>query len=190
MTGPTRFIKKPIEVMAIRYTGFNDRDVIEFTDGEASIVTVRDDDEVMTRLVLQPQRFGSYSEAGPLNPGDWIVRDTPPRFRLLTEDAFVREFEPFNDVNSEQHVIRFGLEGWTLKHPLSCRRRELFDCAVNAAVQSEMNTLDRPPVPPGDYIVTDIETRPITYEPIPPPEKYLTGLVPDYSDGISEGAEG
>ncbi|MFI2650180.1 DUF6085 family protein [Micromonospora fulviviridis] len=52
--------------------------------------------------------------------------------------------------SSEQHVIEFRADGWTIQHPLSCRPN-LFDCPVNRAAERGMAGLDGPPAPPGRY---------------------------------------
>lgn len=58
--------------------------------------------------------------------------------------------------STEQHVIAFRPDGWTIQHPLSCRPN-LFTCPVNAAAE----TLDGPPVALGRYecSVNDIGDR-------------------------------
>lgn len=56
-----------------------------------------------------------------------------------------------------RHIIEFRPDGWTIKHPLSCRIGDLFGCRVNLAAED----LDGPPVPPGRYeaSVSDIDGR-------------------------------
>jgi len=57
-----------------------------------------------------------------------------------------------------RHIIQFREDGWTIKHPLSCRLGDLFGCRVNLAAED----LDGPPVPPGRYEVagvSDIDGR-------------------------------
>ena len=52
--------------------------------------------------------------------------------------------------SSEQHVIEFRPDGWTIKHPLSCRP-DLFECSVNRAAERDPANAAGPPVPPGRY---------------------------------------
>lgn len=56
-----------------------------------------------------------------------------------------------------RHIIQFREDGWTIKHPLTCRIGDLFGCRVNLAAED----LDGPPVPPGRYeaSVSDIDGR-------------------------------
>ncbi|MFI7072071.1 DUF6085 family protein [Micromonospora sediminicola] len=49
-----------------------------------------------------------------------------------------------------RHIIELRADGWTLKHPLSCRLGDLFGCRVNEAAEE----LDGPPGAPGRYAVT------------------------------------
>lgn len=49
---------------------------------------------------------------------------------------------------SEEHVIDFREDGWTIKHPLRCRPN-LFDCPINR--ECEAQSWLEPPVPPGRY---------------------------------------
>lgn len=48
---------------------------------------------------------------------------------------------------AERHVVQFRAEDFTIKHPLSCRVGDLFDCRLNAAVSA----LSAPPDPLGRY---------------------------------------
>lgn len=61
--------------------------------------------------------------------------------RLRTELAAL-------DVDQPYHVLDVRENGWTLKHPLSCRPR-LFDCPVNVACEQ----LDGPPAEVGRWAV-------------------------------------
>lgn len=46
-----------------------------------------------------------------------------------------------------EHVIEFRTDGWTIKHPLSCRP-DLFNCPVNRAASYD---LDSPPAELGRF---------------------------------------
>lgn len=92
MTGPTLFIKKPIKAMAIQYTGANDHDIIEFTDGVANIYQPVIDGRTMDAVLVL--RTGERLAPQVIRPSDWIVRDFPGVFRLHPPQDFVELYEP------------------------------------------------------------------------------------------------
>ncbi|AYF29288.1 hypothetical protein CSH63_17815 [Micromonospora tulbaghiae] len=49
-----------------------------------------------------------------------------------------------------RHIIDLRADGWTLKHPLACRRGDLFDCPVNRAASQQLD--GPPPESPGRYV--------------------------------------
>lgn len=63
------------------------------------------------------------------------------------------------------HVIEFGEQGWTLKHPLSCRG-ELFECPFNKAA----DRLDGPLAEPGRYRVEVVLGHLVVTGPAESPE--------------------
>lgn len=66
--------------------------------------------------------------------------------------AEVKRLRELLDADLDVHVIEVREDGWTLKHPLSCRPN-LFDCAVNRAGEN----LDGPPAPPGRQYMVDVD---------------------------------
>lgn len=86
--------------------------------------------------------------------GERIVADNPAMDRMVKQladevDALAREgFVPGDDPD---HVIDLREDGWTIKHPLSCRPN-LFACPVNRA--AEVGMCEQPPVPAGRYVCT------------------------------------
>ncbi|MEU7904143.1 DUF6085 family protein [Actinoplanes sp. NPDC049118] len=53
------------------------------------------------------------------------------------------------------HVIEFRTNGWTIKHPLSCRPR-LFDCEVNRVADE---CLTEPPASLGRFVCSVVAGR-------------------------------
>ncbi|GIJ36705.1 DUF6085 family protein [Micromonospora andamanensis] len=87
---------------------------------------------------------------GIARPTAFIVLPPPPRCvsdakAVLDALAAAGRIAPDDD---PRHVIEFRADGWTLKHPLSCRPR-LFECRFSDAAQA----LDGPPTALGRYVV-------------------------------------
>lgn len=72
------------------------------------------------------------------------------RAARIADDILEAVAEHYGDDPGGRHVIEFRADGWTIKHPLSCRP-DLFACRVNRVGGAQLRVLDGPPVPPGRY---------------------------------------
>ncbi|MEU8264453.1 DUF6085 family protein [Micromonospora sp. NPDC048999] len=70
------------------------------------------------------------------------------RIRAEVDRLYAGQPAPVDD--DPRHIIDLRADGWTIKHPLSCRLGDLFGCPVNLAAEG----LDGPPAPPGRYAVS------------------------------------
>jgi hypothetical protein len=81
--------------------------------------------------------------------------------------AVLRETGDPADPDGAQHVIEFREDGWTIRHPLTCRLGDLFACRVNRA--AEVDVEGPPDAGLGRY-VCDVD---------PAGSFHLRGLVAD-----------
>ena len=87
----------------------------------------------------------------PACPSDMNTEDCCDRHGLRAAlDALTAAGRLAPPDDDPRHIIEFRPDGWTLKHPLSCRLGDLFGCRVNEAAED----LDDPPAEPGRYAVT------------------------------------
>ncbi|MGP8322432.1 MAG: hypothetical protein ACT6FG_00320 [Methanosarcinaceae archaeon] len=76
-----KFIKKPVTVESIQYTGSNKPEIATFTNN-ATIIEINKSISVKTDMGWQD-----------LNPGDWIVKDQNDMFYSVENDTFKKEYE-------------------------------------------------------------------------------------------------
>ena len=81
-----RFRKRPVEVEAVRWTGRNQQEIHDFTDGIARFV--------------HDLRYGSDLSIPTMegrmdaSPGDWIIRGVAGEFYPCKPDIFEATYEP------------------------------------------------------------------------------------------------
>ncbi|GHH57571.1 DUF6085 family protein [Lentzea cavernae] len=69
-------------------------------------------------------------------------------FEALMSDEDVADWTPLvPDDGQREHVIDVREDGWTIKHPMSCRS-DLFACEVNRAAGQQIKAM---PAPAGKY---------------------------------------
>jgi hypothetical protein len=125
-------------------------------------------------VTVQPARFAHVPAVTERADGTWGVycpacsdeaQDYVPRCKV--RDDWPPLVLVAAESDDEMHVIDLRANGWTIKHPLSCRPK-LFDCAVNRAAE---RSLTEPPNALGRFEcwVDDhgfhISTEPLHTEP-------------------------
>lgn len=77
---------------------------------------------------------------------DGVLYENPNPLRAAEADKVARAQALL--AQAERHVVDLRDDGWTIKHPLSCRPN-LFDCDVNTAAERD---LDEPPAELGRFV--------------------------------------
>lgn len=92
--GPGRFVKKPVEIRAIQFTGDNFNEIIDFF-GDASVrgiygLTEKNPDH----LILTT----THGDPAPCRSGDWVIPDSKPEtFYPCKPDVFEATYEVVKD---------------------------------------------------------------------------------------------
>lgn len=92
-----KFRKKPVVVEAMRYTGYNDSDLWQWSNGAVT------GSPVMEPTEANP--LGYYVQIATLegtmigNAGDWIIRGVKGEFYPCKPDIFAATYEPVEDIH-------------------------------------------------------------------------------------------
>lgn len=78
-----KFRKKPVVIEAVRYTGYNKRETIDFTEGTARTNTCH------SHLTI-PTLEGNHTAS----VGDWIIKGVEGEFYPCKPDIFAKTYEP------------------------------------------------------------------------------------------------
>jgi hypothetical protein len=88
-----RFRSKPVEIEAIQFTGDNEAEVIDFTDGHFHVLADDDrencDDPEATAEVFDDL----HSTWVLVYTGNWIIRGTKREYYPCNEEVFAQKYE-------------------------------------------------------------------------------------------------
>jgi hypothetical protein len=79
-----RFVKKPVEIDAIEFTGYNTSDIEEFMDRRLAVTGVNG------RVYLNIHTLEGDFLA---SPGDWIIRGIRGEYYPCKPDIFAKSYE-------------------------------------------------------------------------------------------------
>lgn len=83
------FVKKPVPVQAVRWTGYNYTELKQF----AGAIISRESATTLTARISD----NSYCL---IKMGDWIVKEENSQYEVYPNDAFVKHYEPIEDTNT------------------------------------------------------------------------------------------
>jgi hypothetical protein len=100
--------------------------------------------------------------------GEQFVQLTSDTGSIMTcTEAEYVQFAGRDMTDDAQHVIDLRVDGWTIKHPLTCRPN-LFNCPANSAARGLADS----PAVPGRYVCELDDTGQLVIGPPAGPESY------------------